>query len=658
MDFNTNGNGHNGNGHSTATVIEPHEFGDKNLAERLNQKDTPLEETDPRMNVPLNFQAQPPQQVIDVSDNSDTVTPVQKISVAKYKGWIQSLGNLASMDKVEEQIQQFCWQNKRSSEPVREEFFEEIAETCRNKIREMMNCKNAFRQKSLKNDILNFIRKFIPDKEESRQLFTIYSAEIEKAEVFNLAELKRLAASQELKHLVRDYVPIGKCLLWAGAPKTGKTNLSNYLAICIAQGRPFLDRETVQGNVLVIQNEEHLADTTLKRFEAGIADLEISDPELYSDLIESKRLLIARGLDIALDKKEIVEIVKENNVSLVIVDSLGKSITKAGLTEYSPELNTVLYGMQEACFVNNFTTIILHHTTKGTVDKNNKAGKLEKVAGGNFITRAVDGVWLLEPKKGTTDINIEIIPRFAKESSVVVERIEEEARYWSYVVKEETSLSSDEVESICKILKVLFAQHDKWIEECSFLEEGEIPPPVYGHSLKEIIKLTGLQRDDVIKRLNHILDGLSYYIKNGARVYHIPEEGTFLEQFILAEREQEERTEALFARKKEELHKVELICNCKTKEEFKKLTDPWDGEEKKRIWNMLTERQREDVYLIIYPPKYSVGTAVKVKDSGKKCFVIECGYDKINKQHLYTIDLEEISGSRTYIEAELDETKE
>lgn len=589
---------------------------------------------------------------VQVSSDVSSEDQSQENVNFKYNFWLISLGNLPSMEKVEEQIETYCYQNKCDKEQVRDAFFEQLAETCRNKIREMMNCKNAFRQKSLKNDILLFIRNFIPDKEESRQLFTIYSAEVEKAEVFNLAELKRLAASVELKYIVRDYLPIGKCLLWAGAPKTGKTMLSNYLAICHAQGRPFLDRETVVGNVLVIQNEEHLADTTLKRFEAGIADLEISNLSEYKDLVESKRLLIARGLDIALDKNEIVNIVKENNITLVIVDSLGKSITKAGLSEYSPELNTVLYAMQEACFVNNFSTIILHHTTKGTVDKSNKAGKLEKVAGGNFITRAVDGIWILEPKKGTTDVNIEIIPRFAKESSLVVERVEEEARYWSYLVKEETSLSTDEVEAICKILKLLYAQHKQWQLKCSTLIPNEPLPDLNGYSLKEIVRKTNLDRDNVIKRLNHILDGLSYYIKNGTRYYHIPVEGSFLEQFLLFEHEKEQADLQKMEQIELDKKKVEWIVNCKTKEDFKNLTSLWGSEEKNRIWNLLTEHQRQRVYLLIYPPRFSVETLVRIKSSNVCCEIVDCQYDKLNNRHLYVVDLH--GEYNSYTETELE----
>ena len=54
----------------------------------------------------------------------------------------------------------------------------------------------------------------------------------------------------ELPWLVDKVIPLGGLALLSSKPKVGKSTLARCLAVSVAQGRRWLDRETTQGTVL------------------------------------------------------------------------------------------------------------------------------------------------------------------------------------------------------------------------------------------------------------------------------------------------------------------------------------------------------------------------------------------------------------------------
>ena len=131
------------------------------------------------------------------------------------------------------------------------------------------------------------------------------------------------------------------------SPKVGKTNLATHAAVAVARGTPFLNRESTAGNVLFIENEELIDGTTINRiYDHGLQLLELEEPELYKELINSEKLIVTRNVDIVLDQTKILEIVKEKNINLIIIDTLAASLKVSGYTEYSHEVPSALYKLQ------------------------------------------------------------------------------------------------------------------------------------------------------------------------------------------------------------------------------------------------------------------------------------------------------------------------
>ena len=60
----------------------------------------------------------------------------------------------------------------------------------------------------------------------------------------------------ELQWLVEDMLPAGGLSILSARPKVGKSTLARCLAVAVAQGRPWLNRDTAQGPVIYLALEE------------------------------------------------------------------------------------------------------------------------------------------------------------------------------------------------------------------------------------------------------------------------------------------------------------------------------------------------------------------------------------------------------------------
>lgn len=125
----------------------------------------------------------------------------------------------------------------------------------------------------------------------------------------------------------------GGLSILGGKPKSGKSSLSRYLATCVAAGRPFLGRQTEQGEVILINLEDpsiHV-DNCLKALgydpAAGHGQIYITT-KLSPSIDETFDALAAA-------------LAKHRDVRVVIVDHLAKFLRVKDLSEYVP--------VQEGC---------------------------------------------------------------------------------------------------------------------------------------------------------------------------------------------------------------------------------------------------------------------------------------------------------------------
>ena len=101
----------------------------------------------------------------------------------------------------------------------------------------------------------------IPDPEPAEGQNTIHAY---KSDPPHESHFHPVAASvllaeppEEIEWILDEYLPAGGLVLLAGKPKEGKTTLCYELAVRVAQGLPFLGRQTRQGGVLILALEEN-----------------------------------------------------------------------------------------------------------------------------------------------------------------------------------------------------------------------------------------------------------------------------------------------------------------------------------------------------------------------------------------------------------------
>lgn len=119
------------------------------------------------------------------------------------------------------------------------------------------------------------------------------------------------APREKIEWPIPGYVAKGRWSIYAGAPKVGKTTLANEAIMAVAYGRLWLGRVIRQANVLILAVEEH-ADDVVQRL------------RLLGAARSPGRIKIAAGpLEFSANVlREIVEYVEEQQIGLVVIDTL------------------------------------------------------------------------------------------------------------------------------------------------------------------------------------------------------------------------------------------------------------------------------------------------------------------------------------------------
>jgi archaellum biogenesis ATPase FlaH len=541
--------------------------------------------------------------------------------------------------------------NTYSQEELEELFFQYLVNVTREKLVIVRNTTNIFKAVSLKTDLVNWLKLFVSDKQDIQKLIEIYSTEIKENEVYNLRQLRSIALEHKDNYLVQGLFRKGVLFLVAGAPKTGKSLLATNLGVCLIQGTPFLNRATLKSRVVFIQNEEPLPGTYHRIYNNGLQFLEASQPELFEELLDSHDLIVAKHLDLSVDKASIVKVIEDHEADVLIVDSLGASIRRSGLTEYSTELIPLLYEWQDYAHTHNVNIFILHHTTKMNAGRQSsdeskavptQTRLIGATAGHNGIMRANDGAVFLQPGKTPGTVVLYTIPRDGVPEELLLEHEEDEASFWNFKVKKENTLTSENIQLQNSVLRLLLEQYNLWQES-----DDE---KVYGYTLTELMDILGVPRPDLVKRLNQMTDtqGISRRTEKGRFIYHIPANG---ESWLLAYLEIEEAEQAKAQQQLEiDARMANAVRNTRTREEFLQLLQGWSDEEKKRVFNLIDPQTRIDKMLLVNPPRYSVGASVRVEGIEVQVSAVTLKDGK----HMYTIQDSQGNQIPDYLEEQLE----
>ncbi len=155
---------------------------------------------------------------------------------------------------------------------------------------------------------------------------------------------------EQTSWLVENMLPTGGFSMMTAKPKVGKSTLARCLALSVAQGRPWLDREVAQGPVVYLALEEKSTEVVHHFRAMGMKE---SDP-IFA-LINRAPL----GAD-----QRLVDEVQEKKPSLVIIDPLFRFVRIGDGNDYVQTTRALepLLGLARDTGTHILAT---HHTRKG-----------------------------------------------------------------------------------------------------------------------------------------------------------------------------------------------------------------------------------------------------------------------------------------------------
>lgn len=161
----------------------------------------------------------------------------------------------------------------------------------------------------------------------------------------------------DVKWIVKNLIPAGQFCLMLAQAGVGKSLVVEQLAVCVCFGLPFCGFETVEGNVLIIDQDTPTdrLKARLKKFGVGLKS-------------EKKHMLFVesmQGFSFS-NKEKLFDFINDlPTVKLIIIDSL-HSICGRLNPNHTMDMG-ILAKLKETCLKPDKTIIINHHITEKTV---------------------------------------------------------------------------------------------------------------------------------------------------------------------------------------------------------------------------------------------------------------------------------------------------
>jgi hypothetical protein len=184
-------------------------------------------------------------------------------------------------------------------------------------------------------------------------------------------------------HLIQDLIVDNSLVLFYGEPGTGKTYVALHMAMCIANGLPWLGKKTMKKKVLFIDE-----DNGQYRVKSRIQEIANGMGKTEKDLVPIEALIInGIKLDREADMKRIMDVVTNNGFELIVIDVFRNFFE--GKENDSDVLSKIMLNLRTIVEKTGISLIILHHTTKNG----------ETYRGSSAIGGAVDlEIWLKKEK--------------------------------------------------------------------------------------------------------------------------------------------------------------------------------------------------------------------------------------------------------------------
>lgn len=231
---------------------------------------------------------------------------------------------------------------------------------------------------------------------------TAHAAEPKIAQPFDFKTASQLREQYPILRppLIEGILRRGETMNIIASPKVGKSWMVNDLAICVATGQPWLGMPTVQGKVLILDNELH--PETLSSRIATLKEKRAWDDKVIDENLHFVNL---RGGLLSIDDLEGSFLALEpNSYSMIVLDAYYRFLP-VGVDENDNGAIANIYNLidRHARSI-NASFVLIHHTSKGVqadksvTDVGSGAGSQSRATDTHFVLRQhkEDGVIVVD----------------------------------------------------------------------------------------------------------------------------------------------------------------------------------------------------------------------------------------------------------------------
>jgi len=200
--------------------------------------------------------------------------------------------------------------------------------------------------------------------------------------------------SPKLEWCVEPLVPLGQLVFNIAQSSSGKSWYGESIATCIAYGVPFLNLKTIEGDVLIIDQDTPVE--TLKRRLRRFGTYYGLNPK------HKVHLLSMQGLSLRDDSLQ-AAIREHSNVVFVLIDCL-HSICSGIDPDSTKDMNTYITNLKHVCLQSNRTIMINHHISEkleATIEDLMMGNSHKYSMGSSAINQQADAYYILAQSQNT-----------------------------------------------------------------------------------------------------------------------------------------------------------------------------------------------------------------------------------------------------------------
>jgi RecA-family ATPase len=164
----------------------------------------------------------------------------------------------------------------------------------------------------------------------------------------------------EVKWQVEDFLQSGTLTALVGDGATGKTYTCLDLALCVATGEPWLNRNVTQGNVLIV-DEESGHTRMLRRLRQTLLGHNLTEKDEAEVYFTTKEGFNCGNSE---DVKQLNDLIELLDIKLVIIDSLS-AVARGLETKDNGDMRLAFQSIQGLAIEHDISIIMIHHNNRG-----------------------------------------------------------------------------------------------------------------------------------------------------------------------------------------------------------------------------------------------------------------------------------------------------